>query len=59
MDGHFDTVADTCQGFIDRVIDDLVHQMMQRFLIGTTHVHTRAAAYCFETLENLNVFCTI
>ena len=50
--GHLDGVGVTRQGLVDRVVDHLVHQVVQTALAGGADVHTRALAYCLKPLEN-------
>ncbi len=56
VDGDLNLVARPGHGLVDRVVDDFVDQVVQRFDIGATDVHARAAAYRFQTLQNLDVF---
>jgi ribosomal protein S19E (S16A) len=44
-DSHLDAVASAGKSFIDRVIDDLIHQVMQRLGVRPTHVHAGSAAH--------------
>src|SRR5205823_1841969 len=44
------------QGLIDRVVDDLVDQVVQTARAGGTDVHAGAFADRFDPLENLAVF---
>ncbi len=46
------TVA--CQSFVDRVVDNFIHEVMQTDFTGRTDVHCRPEPYCFESLKNLN-----
>ena len=55
MDGHVDLRAVAGQSLVDRVVDDLVDQMMQTARTGGTDVHTGALADRFEALEHLDV----
>ena len=61
---HVDKIRMTGQRFVDPVIDDLVHHMVQTAaVIGVTDIHTGALAHRFETLQNLDgirtIFCGI
>jgi len=56
VNGHSNAVADARQGFVNRVIHHLVHQVVQGFLVGAAHIHAGAAADGFEAFENLNIF---
>jgi hypothetical protein len=48
IDRDEDLIAYTSQSFIDRIIDHLIYQVMQRFDIGTAHIHTGAAPDSFK-----------
>jgi len=47
------------QGFVDRVIDDLPHQVVQATRPGRTDVHTGALAHSFQTLQHGNRRCVV
>ena len=49
-----DLRAVTGQRFVDRVVDDLIDEMMQPALGGVADVHPGAFANRFETFENLD-----
>jgi hypothetical protein len=59
VNGHRDPIADPCQGFVNGVIDNFIHQMMQGFLVGAAHIHTRAAANRLQAFQNLNILGSI
>ena len=60
MDGDHDVIAMTCQGLVNRVIDNLKHQVMQTGAIGcVADVHTRALADGLKAFQNLNRTFTI
>ena len=40
--------------FIDRVINNLINQMIQSFSRDTSDIHTRALTHCFETFQHGN-----
>ena len=52
QDDDVDLVAVTSQRLVDRVVDDLVDQVMQSALGGVADIHSGALAYRLETLEN-------
>ena len=54
LDGHLDMVTVASQRFVDGVIHDLVHQMVQAPRAGGTDVHTGALAHSLQALQNLN-----
>jgi hypothetical protein len=56
MDVDFDPVAIARQSFVDRIVDDFVNEVVQRFDICPTHIHARATAYCFQTFQDLDIF---
>ncbi len=49
-----DCVAVSGQRFINRVIDDFIHQVMQARFHGGSDVHGRAQADSLQTFENLD-----
>ena len=56
QDTDLDQVAMTGQGFIDRVIDDFVDQVMQAFDPDVPDIHRRPFADGFQSLEDLDIF---
>jgi hypothetical protein len=59
MYGHRNPIADTSQSFINGIVDDLIDQVMQSFLIRTAHIHAWTTADSFQTLKDLNIIGTI
>ena len=59
FDRDLDVRAVARERFVDRVVDDLVHQMMQTARRGRTDVHTRALADGFQTLEDLDLVLVV
>jgi hypothetical protein len=55
MDLDLDALAITGEGFVDRVVDDLVHAVVQTRLVRITDIHTRSLAHGLEALEALDV----
>ena len=55
MDGDVDGCAVTGKRFVDRVVDDLVHQVMQTARAGRADVHARTLADRLQALEDLDV----
>ncbi len=55
VNGYLDAVAAPGQGFVDRVIDDLVGQVVERLDVGAADIHAGAAAHSFQTLEYLDI----
>ena len=50
-----DLIAETRQRFVDRVVDDLVDEMVQAGRPGRADVHRRPLADGFEAFENLDL----
>ena len=56
MDGDDYMIAITGQSFVDRIVDDFEHHVVETgAVVGITDVHARALAYRFEALEYLDV----
>ncbi len=55
QDRNIDLVAIACQRLVDRVIDDLIDQMMQTAFTGGAYVHTGTFTDSFQTLEYLDL----
>src|SRR4029079_4994910 len=55
MDRDANRVGKSNQRFVDRVVDDLVDEMVKAALRRGSDVHARALAYCLEALEDLNL----
>ena len=41
--------------FVDRIVDNLVDQMMQSHLAGRPDIHRRSQTYCFQTFEHFDI----
>ena len=54
MDRHDDRRREAGHGLVDRVVDDLPHQVVQAALIGRPDVHPGASTDGLETLEDLD-----
>ena len=54
MNEHLDMVAITSEGFVNRVIDYLVNQVMKATWAGSTNVHARALANGVKAFEDLD-----
>ena len=52
---HLDLVAETGEGLVDAVVDDLVHQVVQTARARRADIHARTLADRFQALEDLNV----
>ena len=55
QDRNIDLIAIACQRLVDRVVDDLIDQMMQTAFTGGAYVHTGAFTDSFESLEYLDL----
>ena len=55
MDPHLDLVAVSGERFVDGVVDDLVHQVVQAARARRADVHARTLADRLQALEDLNV----
>ena len=55
MERDDDLVAEAGHGLVDRVVDDLVHEVVQAAGAGGADVHPRALADGLEALEDLDV----
>ena len=47
------------QGFVDGVVYDLVHQVVQARGTGGTDIHARALAHSLQTFQNLDLRAAI
>jgi len=55
MDDDLDVIAMTCQGFVDRVVHDFKHQVVQtRAIGGIADVHAWAFTNSLQTFQNLD-----
>ena len=54
MNGDIDLGTEPRQRFVDRVINNFIDKMMQRFNVRATHVHTRAFADMLDTFQRLD-----
>ena len=55
QDLYIDAVAVAGKRFVDRIIHDLVDEVVQAAWTGGTDVHTRAFPDSFQTFENLDL----
>ena len=55
VDHDFYTVAKAGQSLVDRVVDDLIYQMMQTSGACGTDIHAGAAANALQTLQDLDL----
>lgn len=59
IDDDADGVAVACQGLVHGVIHDLIYQMMESPARGTADIHAWSFTNCFQSLQNLNLICSI
>ena len=59
IDGHSNIFTVSGQSFIDRVIHDLIDQVMQTGRGSRTDIHTGTFPHCFQTLQNLDLLRTV
>ena len=52
---HLNPLAPPCQRLVNRVVDNLVHQMVQSPDRRRSDVHSRPLPYGFQTLQYLNL----
>jgi hypothetical protein len=55
VDGDVDAGGKPGQGLVDRVINDLVHQVVQSLLARGAYVHRGTQTHRFQTFKDLNV----
>ena len=56
---YVDLSAVTCESLVNRVINDLINQMMQTALARGADVHARALSYSLKTLQDLYVVSAV
>ena len=57
--GHGDGVAVTGKRLINRVVDHLIHQVVEAAFAGRTDVHSGAFTYGFQSLKDGDVVCAV
>ena len=55
VDRYINGIAESCQCFIYRIINDLIHQVMQSSAGCGTNIHSRTLSYSFQTFQYLNL----
>ena len=55
VDRHVDIGAEAGEGFVDRVVDHLVDQVVEALFADVADVHRRAFAHGFESFEDLDI----
>ena len=56
VDGHRDALGESRHRLVDRVVDDLVHQMVQPAMGSITDVHPRPLADVLQVRKMLQIF---
>ena len=59
MDGNFDFLGITGEGFVDGVVYYFVNKMVKPHLTGRANVHGRAKSYVLQSLQDLDVFASV
>ena len=59
VDGDGDLRAVACQRFVDGVVHDLIHQMVEAGGRSGADIHTGTLSDGFQTFQNLNFRCVI
>ena len=59
MDNDVDAVAGAGQRFVNRVIHDLIDQVMQGFQVGAANIHAGPPADSLEPFQDLNFFSAV
>ncbi len=59
FNGHLDMGAEARQGFVDGVVHDLIHQVVQARGGGGADVHARPLPHCLQSLQHLDLGCVI
>ncbi len=54
VDEHFHGVAMASQGLVDRVVDDLIDQVMKARLAGRSDIHRRTHPYRLKSLQDFD-----
>ena len=55
----FNVVTVAGERLINRVVDDLIDQVVKTTGTGRTDIHTGALANCFKAFKNLNITCAV
>jgi hypothetical protein len=59
MYDHIDVPAISCQGLINGIIHDLVHEVMETLHADVPDVHGRALSHRFQTFQYLDTVGTV
>src|SRR5215469_6979481 len=55
MDNRFDPCAESCEMFVDRIIENFVNEMMQPAFVRITDEHARPLPNGFESFQLINL----
>ena len=56
MDDYLNLSTVTGQGFVNTVVHNLVHQMVQTACRGTANIHSRPLTNSFQAFQHMNLF---
>ena len=59
VNSNFDMITKTSKRLIYRVINNLIHKMMQSSACCCSDIHTRSFSDCFKSFKNLNLVSAI
>ena len=59
MNAHRYLGAAASHGFINAIVDDFIHQMVQSMLVGAANIHAWSSAYCLPSPQNLDILSGI
>ena len=55
VDRDFNAVAKASQRLVHAVVHHFINQVMHRFAVGATHIHSGAFSDSFQPFQNLNL----
>ena len=55
VDGHFDVAGISREGFVDGVVDNFIHKVMEALFRNVAYVHCRAFAHGLQSFQHLNI----
>ena len=59
VNGYPYTSTVTRKCFIDTVINNFPYEVVKTLLSGIAYVHGRSFPYCLQTIQYLNLLCTV
>ena len=54
---YVDSVAETCEGFVDRVVYNFVYEMVEASRPLVSDIHPGSFSYRLETFKHMNILC--